>query len=240
MTHFIGTAGWSIPKESAAHFQAEGTHLERYARTFNAVEINSSFYRPHRDDTWRKWAASTPDRFRFSVKIPKTITHAPSLRCAGDFDVFLSSVRHLGGKLGPLLVQFPPGRSFTPREAAEFFDGVRARFDGDVVCEPRHLSWFTPEGNELLKSRRIARVAADPSICAEASQPGGWPELRYYRLHGSPKVYYSAYAPPFLRTLRADLDASEAPAWVVFDNTALGAATLNALELAAIHAQPQA
>jgi uncharacterized protein YecE (DUF72 family) len=71
----IGTAAWSIPKKHAAPFPTAGSHLERYAAVFNAAEINSSFYRPHRAATYERWAASVPDDFRFAVKVPKAITH---------------------------------------------------------------------------------------------------------------------------------------------------------------------
>jgi uncharacterized protein YecE (DUF72 family) len=71
----IGTAAWSIPREHAAPFPVAGSHLERYAAVLNAVEINSSFYRPHRTATYERWAASVPEDFHFAVKIPKAITH---------------------------------------------------------------------------------------------------------------------------------------------------------------------
>ena len=72
---FIGTAGWSIPRQVAPHFPGEGTHLHRYARVLHCVEINSSFHRPHAAATYARWAASAPAEFRFSVKIPRAITH---------------------------------------------------------------------------------------------------------------------------------------------------------------------
>src|SRR5882757_510271 len=74
-TVWIGCAGWSIPTHLADRFPATGTHLERYASRFNAVEINSSFYRPHQTKTYSRWADSTPADFRFSVKLPQEITH---------------------------------------------------------------------------------------------------------------------------------------------------------------------
>ncbi len=99
----IGTAGWSIPQEQAGAFPTEGSHLERYAAVFNAVEINSSFYRPHRPTTYEKWAASVPDSFQFAVKVPKAITHERRLKETGDLlERFLSEVSSLGPKLGPL------------------------------------------------------------------------------------------------------------------------------------------
>src|SRR5256885_13730988 len=71
----VGCAGWSVRADHASHFPAEGSHLQRYAGRFAAVEINTSFYRPHRPATYARWAASVPSDFRFSVKVPKEITH---------------------------------------------------------------------------------------------------------------------------------------------------------------------
>ncbi|MFZ0601167.1 MAG: DUF72 domain-containing protein [Roseiarcus sp.] len=72
---FIGVAGWSIPARYAAEIPQAGSHLERYAHRLNAVEINSSFYRSHRLETYTRWAASTPCGFRFAVKVPRGVTH---------------------------------------------------------------------------------------------------------------------------------------------------------------------
>jgi len=96
----IGCSGWSIPKEFSAEFSAEGSHLERYSRRFSCTEINSSFYRPHRQQTWERWAASVPEGFRFSVKAPKTITHQGSLACnRAELEGFLKQLEPLGEKL---------------------------------------------------------------------------------------------------------------------------------------------
>src|ERR671910_1309915 len=140
----IGTAGWSIPKEHAAPFPATGSHLERYAKVLNAVEINSSFYRPHRTTTYERWAASVPESFRFAVKVPKAITHELRLKDADDLlDRFLSEVSGLGPKLGPLLVQLPPSLRFEDGVADIFLSELRSHVKGPIVCEPRHASWFT-------------------------------------------------------------------------------------------------
>lgn len=79
-----------------------GSHLERYGAVLNAVEINTSFYRPHRTATYTRWAASVPEDFRFAVKVPKTITHERRLKDVGELlDRFLSEAGGLGPKLGP-------------------------------------------------------------------------------------------------------------------------------------------
>jgi uncharacterized protein YecE (DUF72 family) len=229
----IGTASWSIPKEHGAAFPVQGSHLERYAAVFNAVEINSSFYRPHRPATYERWAASVPEEFRFAVKIPKTITHEQRLKGAGDLlERFLLEVNGLGPKLGPLLLQLPPSLVFEPGTSDGFLRELRSRAPGSIVCEPRHRSWFTPEVNSLLDDLRIARVAADPAPVSGAGEPGGWRGLSYWRLHGSPRIYYSSYSAEAVAHMADQLVTDRAAcreAWCIFDNTAAFAATRDAL-----------
>lgn len=219
----VGTAGWGIPKLSAPAFPVDGSHLERTARVLPMTEVNTSFYRPHKPETWARWAASTPEGFRFAVKIPKAITHEARLHGVEEaLDRFLGEAGRLGDRLGPLLVQFPPSLGFDPAVAAAFFAALRARFDGDVVCEPRHAGWFADVATGLLVEHRVARVAADPAPVAGAGEPGGWDGLRYWRLHGSPVMYRSAYEPAVLDALaeRLRAEAEARPVWCVFDNTA--------------------
>ncbi|HUR55701.1 MAG TPA: DUF72 domain-containing protein, partial [Gemmataceae bacterium] len=180
----VGCAGWALPKEHAARFPPTGSHLARYAARFPMVEINSSFYRPHRPTTYARWAASVPADFRFAVKVPRTITHQRRLADPGDLlDSFLAEATQLGEKLGPLLVQLPPSLAFAAGVAGQFFEALRSRFDGDVVFEPRHPSWFEPAAERLVTGSRVARVAADPAVVPAAGEPGGWDGLVYYRLH---------------------------------------------------------
>src|ERR1700689_2951422 len=95
----IGTAGWTLPKQHAACFPLEGTHFDRYSTTFNCVEINSSFHRPHMRKTWERWSACTPPDFRFSVKIPKAVTHTAKLiNCGALLQTFLNECSGLGEK----------------------------------------------------------------------------------------------------------------------------------------------
>jgi uncharacterized protein YecE (DUF72 family) len=232
----VGCAGWSLPRETWPQFPVTGTHLQRYAARFNAAEINSSFYRPHQPVTYARWAASVPADFRFSAKLPKTITHEKRLRdCEGLLDAFLPQVTSLGEKLGCLLVQLPPSLAFDAASAGAFLRALRQRHTGGVALEPRHASWFTPAANALLKSEKAGRVLADPVMFDAGREPGGDPALVYVRLHGSPRMYYSAYAPAVLDTLLVRLKlaaASDASVWCIFDNTASGAAVPDALYLA--------
>jgi uncharacterized protein YecE (DUF72 family) len=231
----IGTAGWQIRSEHVSHFDAAPSVLARYATRLCAVEINSSFKRPHRAQTYARWAGSVPPAFRFSVKMPRAITHELRLRdCAEALDRFLGEACALGDRLGPLLIQLPPKLELDIHAADDFFALFRERYAGLAVCEPRHASWFGENADALLRQHRIARVAADPPPVPGADSPGGWEGLGYYRLHGSPRIYYSNYEsdilPPLARKLAA-LAASGRDAWCVFDNTARGAATANALQL---------
>jgi uncharacterized protein YecE (DUF72 family) len=231
----IGCAGWSLPRASQPAFPAEGSHLQRYAGRFAAAEINSSFHRPHSRATYERWAAAVPPAFRFSVKLPKTITHAARLvETSGLLDEFLDQARGLGDRLGCLLVQLPPSLALDYPVAGAFLDALRERFDGDVAVEPRHASWFTPEADALLAQRRMARVLADPVRHDPGRLPGGWPGRVYLRLHGSPRMYYSSYEAPLLAALArriAQALREEVPVWCIFDNTAGSSAVDNALSL---------
>ncbi|WP_426114192.1 DUF72 domain-containing protein [Pseudomonas sp. DSP3-2-2] len=230
---YVGCAGWSLPREHWSAFDQQGSHLQRYALRLPAVEINSSFYRPHRHQTYVRWAESVPAGFRFAVKVPKLITHERRLlECNAALDEFMAQCSGLGEKLGCLLVQLPPSLAYESQPAQVFFQALRERFSDDVVLEPRHESWLNAEN--LLMEHRIGRVAADPSPIPGGTLPAGWPGVRYWRLHGSPRIYHSTYEQSRLEILAKDLLASgqkNIPNWCIFDNTASGFAVGNALEL---------
>lgn len=231
----VGCAGWSLPAAEQPRFPPGASHLARYAARFPAVEINSSFHRPHRPATYARWAESVPAGFRFSVKLPKEITHQRRLHDTdAQVAAFLQETAALGSKLAAILVQLPPSFAFDAAVARRFFDQLRSVARLDLACEPRHPSWFTPEAEALLAKSEVARVAADPARTAGADSPGGATRFSYYRLHGSPKMYYSAYPQEFIEQLaqriRGDVRRGRR-VWCFFDNTTLGAATGNALAL---------
>jgi uncharacterized protein YecE (DUF72 family) len=228
----IGTAGWATPRAVADRFPAEGSVLQRYAARFDCAEINTTFYRPHKPDTYARWRDSVPAGFRFAVKLRKTITHEARLAdCAAALGGFVEEVSSLGDRLGPLLVQLPPSLTFDPSVTAIFFADLRAVWTGPVAFEPRHASWFEAEPEALLVDHRIARVAADPAPHPKAATPGGWPRFAYWRLHGSPRMYFSPYEAERLDALAEALRAGPPDAWCIFDNTASGAAAADALAL---------
>ncbi|MBV8367339.1 MAG: DUF72 domain-containing protein [Candidatus Eremiobacteraeota bacterium] len=228
----VGTVGLTVPAAVRERFDDAGTHLQRYATRFSCAEINSSFYRSHRQSTYARWAASVPDDFRFAAKVPKEITHVRRFADSVEpLERFLAETSALGPKRAVLLVQLPPSFAFDSALASAFFASVRERYDGGLACEPRHASWFSVDSDALLRSFEVARVAADPTVVPAAAVPGGWDGFAYYRLHGSPRTYYSAYDEAALRAVANRLRAEARPAWCIFDNTAFGAAAGNALQL---------
>lgn len=235
MTRRIGVAGWSIPGALAGAMAGAGSHLARYAAQFDAAEINSSFHRPHRRTTYERWAASVGPGFRFAVKLPRTITHERRLvDCADLLARFAEESDGLGDRRGPTLVQLPPSFAFAADVAEPFFAELAAAVGGPIVCEPRHASWFAAEADALLVRRQVARVAADPAPVAAAADPGGWRGLAYFRLHGSPRIYRSPYAPDRIdghADRLAALAAAGIDSWTIYDNTASGAAMGDALAL---------
>lgn len=231
----MGCAGWSLPRATQTSFPAEGNHLQRYAARLNSVEINSSFYRPHRREVYARWAEAVPEIFRFSVKLPRAITHDAKLVKADSLiAAFMEQVSGLGARLGCLLVQLPPSLALDLPDATAFFGALRNHHAGPIAIEPRHASWFSTAAEELLHAFGVSRVLADPARHAAGERPGGWPGLVYCRLHGSPRVYYSPYSAATLNQLAARVALERAAGtsvWCILDNTASGAATGDALAL---------
>ena len=137
----IATACWSIPIKAADQFAQEGSGLTRYASVFDGVEINSTFYRRHKTSTFARWAESVPDSFRFSVKVPKEITHTLAMKdIAQPFATFCAEFAPLADNRGPLLCQLPPSLAFDAAVLDTAFKAIRDIDDGTVVIEARHMS----------------------------------------------------------------------------------------------------
>ncbi len=228
----VGCAGWTIPREAAPAFPVEGSHLERYAAVFGTVEINSSFYRPHQRKTYERWADSVPAAFRFSVKLPRAITHDAKLV---DIDAplaqFAGEVGALGDKLGCVLVQLPPKLGFDVATASAFLSRLQDTFSCSIALEARNPGWFAQDATALLSERSVTRVIADPAKGQEGPHVPTTAEI-YVRLHGSPRIYYSSYGAAYLAQLSRDMQvhgAAGRSVWVIFDNTASGAAVSDAL-----------
>jgi uncharacterized protein YecE (DUF72 family) len=224
----IGLAGWSeAVSKHRAYFPGTGSGLQRYSRTLSMVEVNASFYRAVRAETFASWAEQTPPDFGFSVKINRAITHAARLSANAKLEQALEPMMSLGPKLVAVLIQLPPTLAFGAERDAAFLDRLRALYSGMVAWEPRHPSWEAAQASALLAARGITRVRTEIPGPQAPYSPGG----TYVRLHGTPRRYYSAYSSTDLATLTHWLGAAPAPAIVIFDNTASSAGVRNALEL---------
>jgi uncharacterized protein YecE (DUF72 family) len=209
------------------------SHLQQYSRYFSAVEINSSFYRPHRRHSYQRWAASVPSSFRFAVKMPKLITHERRLSgCSAELGAFLHGVAGLGEKLGVLLVQLPASVIFNETVTREFLELLSGQTTAKIVCEPRSPSWFVSAAEDLFARFAVTRVDAHPVPwhCPGNAPQGG--DFAYWRLHGAPRIYYSSYSPEFLTGISSQITGDGCgETWCIFDNTAQGAAWPNAKSL---------
>lgn len=160
--------------------------------------------------------------------MPKQISHLARLSgCEDALTQFLDQAGNLKNKLGCLLLQLPPSFAFDANVAGDFFRQLRDRTDVQTACEPRHASWRTEGALQLLEQFRIAMVSTEP-------QPPTQAEFTYFRLHGAPLMYKSPYSPTELDQLADTLrerGKKQLPTWCIFDNTASGAATTNALSL---------
>jgi len=110
---YVGTSGWHY-KHWIGTFYPAGTKVkdqfELYKEVFSTVELNNSFYRLPSHDTFKAWSKSTPTDFLFAVKCSRYITHMKKLKDTGEaMKLFLQNARGLGKKLGPILLQLPPG-----------------------------------------------------------------------------------------------------------------------------------
>jgi len=158
----LGTMGWSYDFW-IGNFYPEGSQnlLSEYAKNFDTVEIDNTFYRIPSGDIVRKWKEEVPDGFIFSAKFPRKITHIKMLRdCEEELSVFIEHLSLLGDKLGPMLIQLPPG--FKPEMSGilkDFLAGLpeRCRF----AVEVRNKKWLDEKFYDLLRDNKVALVLLD-------------------------------------------------------------------------------
>jgi uncharacterized protein YecE (DUF72 family) len=160
----IGTQGWNYDAW-VGPFYPSGTRpsefLTVYARAFDSVEVDSTFYASPAATTIRSWADRTPKGFIFSLKLPQEVTHEQRLRdVTGASEIFFERVRELGDKLGPVLVQMGP--DFQPGELPALVDFIgRVPRDLRIAIEFRHRGWISEGVLALLREHNIALVLSD-------------------------------------------------------------------------------
>lgn len=235
---FVGTSGWVYPGWRE-HLYADAPlrrWLEIASRTFDALEINGSFYTQIKPETYARWRAETPPHFRFALKGHRFVTHYKRLKdCEDSIARLRDQARGLGDKLRAVVWQLPSNfRADLPRldgflRALRVWRGVRH------ALELRHRSWFVAEVADRLARARVAACISD------APDFPMWrvvtTDLVYVRLHGHTRKYASSYSVPNLRTWAADCvrwAAEGREVHVYFDNDAEGHAVRNALTLRAL------
>src|SRR5690349_16439499 len=239
---WIGTSGWRYPPWRRTFYPdglPQRRELEHLSRRVTSIEINGSFYALQRPQSWRAWAADTPDDFVFAVKGPRFVTHLKQLRDVQTpvANFLASGVLALGPKLGPILWQLPPRMRFDAQRLGDFLallprTTVEAaglarrhdeRLDGRAVVEtdadrplrhavePRHPSFQA--SSDLLRAHGVAMVLAD-SAQTWPSFDEDTAEFRYVRMHGAEELYTSGYTPEALDALAARLRSWPGDAYV--------------------------
>lgn len=235
----IGTSGWSYPHWRGVLYP-EGAksaeYLRLYARVFPTVELNASFYRMQRAETYGGQAAAVPERFVFAVKAHRSITHEMRLEGVEPrWREFVSSAMALREKLGPVLLQFPPSFRCRPDLLEAFLDARRrgASEPPRLAFEFRHASWFESGVLELLRAHGAALVAADSSRHPRAPLEIT-AQFAYLRFHGPEALFASSYSETQLnewaRRIREWISAG-LDVYAYFNNDAEGCAVRNALML---------
>lgn len=209
---YSGTSGLVLPVPQSQYppaFQGK-SRLEYFAHLFNSVEINSSFYKLPKVSTVTKWAESVPDKFQFTFKLSKTITHAKGLEFnKADVGLFMQTVAHVGAKKGCLLAQFPPSLKM------ENFDELQKilqciananKDDWKLAIEFRNASWYNDKAYKLLEKYNVSLVIHDvPASATPIIQSAV--NFKYLRFHGPEPRYRGSYSNEFLQEYAAHIKA---------------------------------
>jgi uncharacterized protein YecE (DUF72 family) len=236
MPVLVGTSGWQYRDWRGRFYPerlAQRSWLEHYASRFATVESNNAFYRLPEPQTFAAWSARTPPDFVMAVKASRFLTHVKRLRDPQEpVQRFMEHAGHLGGKLGPVLLQLPPSL----RADAGLLDATLECFPGGVrvAVEPRHRSWFSDHVAELLRQRGAALCLTDRARRRSPVWPtAGWTYLRFHEGTATPRPCYGRRA---LASWAETLAATWGPAadvYVYFNNDTGGCAVRDAVRFAA-------
>ncbi len=228
----IGTSGWTYPHWKELFFPANWPKtkwLEYYAKHFDTVELNASFYRLPNLKTFENWNARTPGHFLWAVKASKYITHTKRLKEPDEpLKRFYAASSGLKEKLGPILFQLPPNLSFDEKVFQGFCQLLNPT--QQYTLEVRHSSWINEQAFSILRAYNIAFCIADTA--------GRYPfheiitaDFVYIRLHGSQKLYASDYSENELEIWAQKIKAWGKDTYIYFDNDFGGYAVKNARRL---------
>jgi uncharacterized protein YecE (DUF72 family) len=200
--------------------------LEQYARMFDTVEVNNTFYGLPAVTTIVKWAETVPSWFVFSLKMSRYVTHRRDLQhAAAPIRHFMERISGLGSHIGPIVVQLPP----TQTADQKGLEAILAAVPGHVkvAVEPRHPSWFEGGATRALLERHgAALIWADRR---GRMQNPDWvtTDWLYLRLHGG-QGRDGNYGPRTIGRYAQQLAALDQETFVYFNNDATGNAVRNA------------
>lgn len=161
---FLGTIGFTYPEWRGSFYPSglpANQSLSYYSKIFNAVEINTTFYGPQPASQIQRWAASTPDVFRFTLKAPRRVTHDLRLvNTEAEMRVFIESSAGLNEKFGAVLIQLPPSFKIGEASVLDAFLPILPKGPRYAV-EFRHASWHVPQTADLLRKHNVCWVATD-------------------------------------------------------------------------------
>lgn len=236
----IGCSGW-IYRHWRGRFYPEKLAVKNwfafYAEHFDTVEINNSFYRLPKAETFDAWREQAPPGFRYAVKANRFLTQAKKLKdCAEPLERMMPPFRHLGDTLGPILYQLPPRFRLNLERLESFLRIVPS--DVTSVFEFRDKSWYADEVFALLERHGASFCAHDmPGLESPRTAIG---PIAYLRFHGGQGKYWGRYSDEALLAA-ADWMAKQARAgravWAYFNNDTDAAAIHDALTLKAMVAQ---
>lgn len=230
----IGTSGWSYVHWRRVFYPEDlpsGKWFGYYARYFNTVEINNTFYSLPKETTLARWYREAPSGFVFAVKANRFITHMKKLKDPEDsVPVFLESIKTLKSRLGPVLFQLPPGLKPDLNRLRALLAALPRR--RRYVIEFRNAGWFTEDVIGLLKRRRVALCVHD---LLEAPCPRELTaSFAYYRFHGHEVKYGGSYPKRTLRKCAqemAEILENGKDVYAYFNNDAFGYALKDAVAL---------
>ncbi len=229
----IGTSGWIYDHWREVFYPKDcpkAKWLDFYTRHYGTVELNASFYRLPKPQTFENWSERTPDNFLWAVKANRYITHIKRLKDPEEpLERFFGSADALKEKLGPILFQLPPSLSFDEEVFSRFCKQLKG--DRLYVLEVRHPSWAQEKrAIDILRDNNIAFCVSDTA--------GRYPYIEedtatfiYIRLHGSKKLYASEYSEEELQTYAGKIRDWSKDTYLYFDNDFGGYAIKNAKRL---------
>lgn len=237
---FIGTSGWIYRDWKKVFYPENLFHskeLSFYAKRFNTVEVNYSFYRLPEERTFKSWAAQVPENFVFSVKASRFITHIKRLKgVEGSARTFLNNASALGRKLGPVLFQLPSNFKAKQENIERFekFLEILGKIQKGnsalkFVFELRHESWFNKKTYEMLRGYKIALCIADSPDYPKTDVITA--DFIYVRMHGGKVIFGSKYSNEELEGLAQKIkkwQKDKLPVFVYFNNDFRGYAAENA------------